>query len=270
MLFSLAVHAYALFGVSLILPSRSSAEKMQPMHVVLVNSKSKSRPVSADAMAQANLDGGGNTEEDRQAKTMLPNVGDDTQITPEQAAKQVAHLEEESKRMQTALKNNYSLPQAQAKKQQNADTVSGDDLIQKSLEIARLEAQINKNNEYYQKLPRRKFIGARTQEYRYAQYIEDWRVKIERFGNLNYPEQARHDQIFGKVRVSVSIKADGSIEKIEVDQPSGQRLLDAAAVRLVKLAGPFSPLPPDISKDIDVLTITRTWSFTLSNKLESE
>jgi protein TonB len=270
MLFSIAVHAYALFGVSLILPSHSSAEKMQPMHVVLVNSKSKSRPVTADALAQANLDGGGNTEEDRQAKTMLPNVGDDTQITPEQAARQVAHLEEESRRMQTALKNNYSMPVAQAKKLQNADTVSGDDLVQKSLEIARLEAQISKNNEYYQKMPRRKFIGARTQEYRFAQYIEDWRVKVERIGNLNYPEQARRDQIYGKLQLSVSIKADGSVENIEVSRSSGHRLLDAAAVRIVKLAGPFSPLPPDITKDIDILTITRTWSFTPSDKLESE
>ncbi len=270
MLFSIAVHGYALFGVSLILPTHGSAEKMQPMHVVLVNSKSKSRPVTADALAQANLDGGGNTEEDRQAKTMLPNVGDDTQITPEQAARQVAHLEEESRRMQTALKNNYSIPVAQAKKQQNTDTVSGDDLVQKSLEIARLEAQISKNNEYYQKMPRRKFIGARTQEYRFAQYIEDWRVKVERIGNLNYPEQARRDQIYGKLQLSVSIKADGSVENVEVSRSSGHRLLDAAAVRIVKLAGPYSPLPPDITKDIDILTITRTWSFTPSDKLESE
>ena len=270
MLFSIAVHGYALFGVSLILPTHGSSEKMQPMHVVLVNSKSKSRPVTADALAQANLDGGGNTEEDRQAKTMLPNIGDDTQITPEQAARQVAHLEEESKRMQTALKNNYSIPVAQAKKQQNLDTVSGDDLVRKSLEIARLEAQISKNNEYYQKMPRRKFIGARTQEYRFAQYIEDWRVKVERIGNLNYPEQARRDQIYGKLQLSVSIKADGSVENVEVSRSSGHRLLDAAAVRIVKLAGPYSPLPPDITKDIDILTITRTWSFTPSDKLESE
>ena len=201
---------------------------------------------------------------------MLPNIGDDTQITPEQAARQVAHLEEESKRMQTALKNNYSIPVAQAKKQQNLDTVSGDDLVRKSLEIARLEAQISKNNEYYQKMPRRKFIGARTQEYRFAQYIEDWRVKVERIGNLNYPEQARRDQIYGKLQLSVSIKADGSVENVEVSRSSGHRLLDAAAVRIVKLAGPYSPLPPDITKDIDILTITRTWSFTPSDKLESE
>jgi protein TonB len=271
MIFSIALHAFALFGITLVLPHpREAADIMQPLHVVLVNSKSKSRPVKADALAQANLDGGGNTEEDRQAKTMLPNVGDDSQITPEQATRQVAHLEEESKRMLTRLKSSYNLALPQPKKQQKADTSSAEDLVQRSMEIARLEAQINKQNDYYQKLPRRKFIGARTQEYRFAQYIEDWRVKVERIGNLNYPDQARRDQIYGKLQLSVSIRADGSVENIEVSRSSGQRILDAAAVRIVKLAGPFSPLPPNITKDVDILTITRTWSFTPSDKLESE
>ncbi|MDO8350027.1 MAG: energy transducer TonB [Gallionella sp.] len=268
MAFSIAVHGFAMFGVTLVLPEpRSAADIMQPLHVVLVNSKSKSRPLQADALAQANLDGGGNTEQDRQAKSML-NSDDYSRITPEQANRQVAHLEEESKRVLTALKSSYQLDQPQPKKQQNGDTA--DDLVQRSLEIARLEAQINKNNDFYQKLPRRKFIGARTQEYRFAQYIEDWRVKVERIGNLNYPEQARREQLYGKLQLSVSINADGSIENIEVSRSSGHRILDAAAMRIVKLAGPFSPLPPSITKDVDILTITRTWSFTPSDKLESE
>jgi protein TonB len=269
MIFSVALHAFALFGVSLVLPDpNKSAAIMQPLHVVLVNSKSKSKPVKADALAQANLDGGGNTAEDRQAKSMLPNIGDDSQITPEQSARQVAHLEEESRRMLTRLKSSYKLALPQPKKQ--TDTASAEDMVQRSLEIARLEAQISKNNDYYQKMPRRKFIGARTQEYRFAQYIEDWRVKVERIGNLNYPEQARREQLYGKLQLSVSIRADGSVESVEVSRSSGHRLLDAAAMRIVKLAGPFSPLPPDITKDVDILTITRTWSFTPSDKLESE
>ena len=269
MVFSIALHAFALFGITLVLPEpRSTADMMQPLHVVLVNSKSKSRPLQADALAQANLDGGGNTEQDRQAKTMLPNIGNEQQISPEKTSRKVAHLEEESKRMLTALHSSYQLDQPQPKKYQNGDTA--DDLVQRSLEIARLEAQINKNNEFYQKLPRRKFIGARTQEYRFAQYIEDWRVKVERIGNLNYPEQARREQLYGKLQLSVSIRADGSIENIEVSRSSGHRILDAAAMRIVKLAGPFSPLPPSITKDVDILTITRTWSFTPSDKLESE
>lgn len=269
MLFSIALHAFLLFGISLVLPEPNKvSDMMQPMHVVLVNSKSLSRPIKADALAQANLDGGGNTEQDRQAKTMLPNIADDQQITPEQATRQVARLEEESKRMLTKLKSSYTL--TPPKKQQSADSSTADDLVQRSLEIARLEAQISKNNDYYQKMPRRKFIGARTQEYRYAQYIEDWRVKVERIGNLNYPEQARREQIYGKLQLSVSIRADGSVESIEVSRSSGHRLLDAAAMRIVKLAEPFSPLPPEIAKDVDILTITRTWSFTPSDKLESE
>ena len=271
MLFSIALHAFILFGIGMVMTDpRSSDEIMQPLHVVLVNSKSKSRPVKADALAQANLDGGGNTREDRQAKTMLPNVRDDSRITPEQTAKQVSLLEQESRRMLTRLKSSYKFapaPPAQP------DTASAEDLVERSLEIARLEAQISKNNDYYEKLPRRKYIGARTQEYRFAQYIEDWRVKIERIGNLNYPEQARKQQLYGKLQLSVSIRADGSVESIEVSHSSGHRLLDAAAVHIVQLASKnhgFSPLPPDITKDVDILTITRTWSFTPSDKLESE
>jgi len=98
--FSIALHAFALFGIALVMPDpRSATDFMQPLQVVLVNTKSKSRPAKADALAQANLDGGGNTPEDRQAKTPLPAIRDDQQFTPEQIAKRVAQLEEESKRM---------------------------------------------------------------------------------------------------------------------------------------------------------------------------
>jgi protein TonB len=100
--------------------------------------------------------------------------------------------------------------------------------------------------------------------------VEDWRAKVERIGNLNYPEMARREKIFGKLTLTVSIRADGSVESIEVDRPSGQRILDASAVRIVKLSAPFAPFPPDIRKDTDIISITRTWIFTSTDKLESE
>ncbi len=271
MIVSIALHSFALFGVALVLPDpRTASDFMQPLQVVLVNSKSKSKPEKADALAQNNLDGGGNTAEDRQAKSPLPTLSDDKAFSPEQNTRKVAQLENETKRMLTQLKSNYTVAQPDLKKAQSANINTGDDLVQKSLEIARLEAQINKDWDAYQRLPRRKFIGARTQEYRFAQYIEDWRVKVERIGNLNYPEEARRQQLFGKLQLSVSIRADGSIENLEVSRSSGHRILDAAAMRIVKLAAPYSPLPPDITKDVDILTITRTWSFTSSDRLESE
>ena len=271
MIFSIAFHAFALFGIALVLPDpRNAASFTQPLQVVLVNAKSKSKPAKADALAQANLDGGGNTPDDRRAKSPLPAIRDDQQFTPEQIAKRVSQLEEESKRMLTRLKSEHKMAQPELKKQQSDDARSGEDLMQRSLEIARLEAQIDKNWDAYQKQPRRKFIGARTQEYRFAQYIEDWRIKVERIGNLNYPEQARQQRIFGSLQLSVSINADGSLGPIEVSKSSGNRILDAAAMRIVKLAAPYSPLPPDIRKDTDILVITRTWTFTSSERLESE
>ncbi|MDH2918100.1 MAG: energy transducer TonB [Sideroxydans sp.] len=271
MLGSVAFHAFAIWGVGLVLPDpKKMLSFTQPLQVVLVNSKSKSKPVQADALAQANLDGGGNTEADKQAKTPLPTLQDDARFTPEQKAKSVAALEAETQRLLTQLKNDRSVAKPEPIKKLASSTITGEDLLQKSLEIIRLEAQIDKNHEAYQKLPRRKFIGARTQEYRFAQYIEDWRVKIERIGNLNYPEQARSQQLFGKLQLSVSIRANGTLENVEVDRSSGHRILDAAAVRIVKLAAPYAPLPDDIKRDTDILTITRTWSFTQSDHLESE
>ena len=271
MIFSIMLHAFLIFGIALVLPDpRSAANFLQPLQVVLVNSKSKSRPVRADALAQHDLDGGGNTAEARRARSPLPAISDDRKFTLERQTRRVAALEEESKRMLTRLKSDYTAVQPEPQKQKNDSDDNGEELMEKSLEIARLEAQIDKNWDAYQKLPRRKFIGARTQEYRFAQYIEDWRIKVERIGNLNYPEQARRLKIFGKLQLSVSINKDGSVESVEVSKPSGHTLLDAAAVRIVRLAAPYSPLPPNIAKDVDILTITRTWSFTPSDMLESE
>lgn len=271
MTLSIALHAFALYGVLLVLPDpRSAASFLQPLQVVLVNTKSATRPSKADALAQANLDGGGNTAEDRRAQSPLPAIRDDTRFTPEQRSKRVAELEEETKRMLARQKSDRTVVQPELKKQNNKAASSGDELMERALEIARLEAQISKSWEAYQKLPRRKFIGARTQEYRFAQYIEDWRIKVERIGNLNYPEQARRQKLYGKLQLSVSILKDGSVENIEVSKSSGQRILDAAAVRIVKLAAPYAPLPPNITKDTDILTITRTWTFTSTDRLESE
>jgi protein TonB len=270
--FSLAVHAFLLFGIGISLPEPHKFENsLQPLEVVLVNSKSKSRPAKADAMAQSNLDGGGNTTQNRIAKSPLPTLSDDKQFTPAQSARQLQQLEREAKRLLTQIKSKHSVAQTnELEPKQQIKSVEGEDLAQRSLEIARLEAQISKDYEAYQKLPKRKFIGARTQEYRFAQYVEDWRVKVERIGNLNYPEAARQKKIFGSLQLTVSIRANGSVENVEISRSSGQPILDAAAQRIVKLAAPFSPFPPDIRKDTDILSITRTWTFTQSDKLESE
>lgn len=270
-LFSFAFHALVVFGLAAALPDmRNFAKRLEPLEVTLVNSKSKSRPTNATAYAQNNLDGGGNVEDDKHVSTPFPLLNDDTRFTPEQNTQRTKALEEEVKRLLTQAKSNYQVERKKELKHQIEQALDGQDLVQLALEIARLEAEINKSITLYERMPKRKFIGARTQEYRYAQYVEDWRSKVERIGNLNYPEALRREKIFGKVRLTINIRFDGTIEKVEIDQTSGNRKLDAAAVRIAKLAAPYAAFPSDIRKEIDILSITRTWTFTPNEQLATE
>ena len=268
---SIMVHAFLLFGIGVSLPDpQNLARKLKPLEVTLVNAKSKTVPNKADALAQANLDGGGNTRKDLHASTPLPTLANGKRFTPEQASRKVKQLEHEARRMMTQIKSSRRVKQHQRHEKKPETAYSGQNLVQRSLQIARLEAQINKDYSAYQKMPRRTHIGARTHEYRFAQYVEDWRIKIERIGNLNYPQDARRNRIFGALVLTVSIRADGSVESVEINRSSGQPILDAAALRIVKLAAPFAPLPPDIRKDTDILSITRTWVFTPNNRLRGQ
>jgi protein TonB len=132
-----------------------------------------------------------------------------------------------------------------------------------------MEAQIDKRLNEYAKRPRKQFIGANTREYRFAQYLEDWRLKIERIGTLNYPEAAR-GRLYGSLLLSVVIRADGSLEKVEVQRSSGQRILDEAAVRIVEMSAPFAPFPPEIRTDTDIIEIVRTWRFTNADQMRAQ
>jgi protein TonB len=246
-----------------------------PLEVVLVNSKTRAKPVKADVLAQANLDGGGNTDENRRAKTPLPvlkEAGSGTDA--KRAAHRVQELEARQLKMMTRLQAAKSVTTAEQPKPASAaeapqPQVSGQELATSALAIARMEAQISRQTEEYNKRPRKKNIGARAEEYRFAQYVEDWRLKVERIGNLNYPDGAR-GRVYGSLVLTVSIKADGSLDKIEVDRSSGYQILDRAAERIVKMASPYAGFPANIKRDTDILVITRTWTFAPGDKLFGE
>jgi protein TonB len=150
------------------------------------------------------------------------------------------------------------------------DSPTANEIMQRTLEAVRLEAPIAKDMDAYQKRPKRRFIGARAQEYRFARYVEDWRLKVERIGNMNYPEAARVNKLYGSLVLTVSIRSDGSVEHVEVNKSSGKRILDAAAVKIVQMAGPYAAFPPDIKRDTDILHITRTWTFAKGDELRGE
>lgn len=115
---------------------------------------------------------------------------------------------------------------------------------------------------------RRVTLTPGMKDYRYSQYLDDWRRKVERIGAMNYPEEAR-GKFFGSLVLSVALRPDGSIDRIVVIRSSGNPVLDEAAKRIVHFAAPFAPFPPDIRKETDYLDITRTWTFTRGNALET-
>ena len=245
----------------------------QPLEVVLVNAKTEEKPQEADALAQTNLDRGGNTDQDRQAKTSLPVTA------PRHTGKNLAaaqrrqrQLEDQQRRLLAeASKQRAETPKTERLAPAKVPTpmVSGRDLADLSLAAMKLQAQIDKRIDEYQKRPRKKYIGARAREYRFAQYEEDWRLKVERIGTVNYPPEAR-GKIYGNLRLTVTIRPDGSVDTVELDRSSGLKVLDKAAFKIVRMASPFAPFPPDIRKDTDLLVITRTWFFGQGDKMWTE
>jgi protein TonB len=245
-----------------------------PLEVALVNAKSTSKPAKAEVLAQANLEGGGNTDANRRAKSPLPVLPRDSEKTDLSVATQkVEDLEKQAREMMTQLKANAAVTPPAPKPndvQEQPELPSAAELMQRSLQAVRLEAQIAKELEAYEKRPKRRYVGARAQEYRFARYVEDWRLKVERIGNQNYPEEARAQKLYGSLLVTVGIRADGTLDSVALDRSSGQKILDIAARRIVEMAAPYAPFPPDIKRDTDILYITRTWTFAPGDSLISQ
>ena len=245
-----------------------------PLEVVLVNAKTRERPGKAETLAQSNLDRGGTVDENRRAKTPLPvteprNPGRDLA----EAQRRQRALESKQQELLAQMRAAQSKVPSTAPREQGmpepAAQPSGRDLADLSLAAMRLQAQIDRQIEQYQKRPRKKFIGASAAEYRFAHYEEEWRARIEHFGTLNYPAEAR-GKLYGNLRLTVIIRPDGNVESIELDRSSGLKVLDAAAFKIVRMATPFAAFPPDIRRDTDLLIITRTWFFGRGDKIWTE
>jgi protein TonB len=265
---SIIAHAFPIFGIKFVMPDPRQFISQQPLDIVLVNQKTKSKPTKTDVEAQADLDGGGNTDaENHRVKSALP--ADHRAPSPEleQIEAQQKQLEERSVQLMTQLKNSAAL-QTNTKNNPEKPDGSGKDAEerkQQELKMAGLAAEIAKNNHAYQSRPRKAFVGARAKQTSVAMYMDDWRQKIEKVGTLAYPVDPNGNKIYGQLRVTVEIAADGRLIHAEIDKSSGNPQLDKAALRILKMSSPFKKLPPDMldsaGKPAQILVITRTWTF---------
>jgi len=270
---SLALHA-VLLSLHFRMPDTRWQRSNAPLEVVLVNAKTRECPSKAEVLAQANLNRGGTVEERRRARTPLPVT------EPREPGKDLADaqrrqrsLEARQEELLAQARQAQTRVPAPAPRQPGAEETkaqpNGRDLADLSLAAMRLQAQIDRQIQEYQERPRRKFIGANASEYRFAQYEEDWRAKVERIGTNNYPDEAR-GKLYGSLQLSVTLRPDGNVESVYLDRSSGLKVLDAAALKIVRMATPFAAFPADIRRDTDLLTITRTWFFGKGDKIWTE
>lgn len=277
MLFAaVVIHAVVILGITFDFTDRASQPPAQrTLDIIVVHQPKKSEPVDdARFFAQAAQQGGGETEIKERptsrpsqpipptpsniqptstpTETSIPEtpIKADKVVTVKKSAVKVVNREHDSK-----TPNKKSAPTLQ------------EILASTNQQISELTAEIDRRNQMFSQKSRRKHISAATKEYLYAGYLDAWRRKVVRVGNLNYPEEAKRKKLYGELVLHVAVRADGTLERVRILRSSGIKVLDDAAIRIVKLAAPYAPFPAEIRKHVDVLDITRTWQFGDDNQL---
>lgn len=272
---ALALHAVVILGITFTFIKERPAT--HTMEVTLAQHRSQNRPDKADFLAQFDQVGSGSLEE--KALTTSPNKAEfhDTVIretTPmQQMAASPKQIQQQAPVVVTTGKSNQAAAVENSSKdiQPAEEPIDGEkSLLQRSLEIASLEARLDRQRQIYAKRPRiKRLTSLSTASSSDAYYLNSWRRKIERIGNLNYPSEARQNGLYGSLRLLVSVLPDGSLKEVEILESSGHKVLDDAALRIVRLASPFAPFPDELRQSTDVLEIIRTWQFRENSSLRS-
>lgn len=270
---SICVHAVLILGVGFTLVSQR--ETTTSLDITLAQFQSEKAPDDADFLAQANQEGSGTEADalapatDVQARFTDSVIRDVTDFLTERPTSAVVESEQIIARDSDTALINTTEPKA------DVPTEALPDLQNKTPEqlsdsVASLQAQLDLHRQAYAKRPRRlTMTSASTKQDADALYLDNWRKRIEGIGNLNYPEHARNDGIYGTLRLMVSLNPDGTVNDIRILRSSGESVLDAAAIRIVQLAAPFDPFPAEMRARVDILEIIRTWQFHRGNTFSS-
>ncbi len=243
------------------LPSESQLE------VILLNARSREAPLTPEVLAQVNMEGGGDRDEGR-AKSPLPpqekaRDGDDLQVR--QAA--VKRLEEQQKRLAALVKE--PAPYVQDPPPSDSDKPRPDaaDADETKAAIARLEAQIARQIEDYNKRPKRLTFGVNAVGVNYARYVDHWAETIERIGTERFPIEAR-GRMYDSLVITVEIDKFGNVIDVLINRKSKFDALNRVVKQVVYAGAPYQPFNAEMAKDGDILQIVRTWTFT-NNRLET-
>lgn len=262
---ALAVHAIVVLGITFAPESpRTSA---QTMEITLSQTEDEQAPEEADFLAQSHQKGSGTEEKPREMTTPEPvefRQPEVAQVQPEPMAQTQPVRRQEQTVVQTESQATRQVqePERPASQDEPLPVREKKSLMERSLEIASLEARFDAQQQAYARKPRvMRVTAASTLKSSNAWYVQNWVSKVTRVGNINYPNEARRAGLYGTLRMLVSMQKDGTIKEVAILQSSGSRLLDDAAIRIVRMAAPFPPFPDEMRKNVDELEIIRTWSF---------
>lgn len=262
LLFSLMLHAVLVLGITF---KHSPPVASTPaLDVILTQSANSQAPEKADFLAQADHQGGGESDEAKRPSqpisSDLPSQDDGVAPAPLKAGSPPPRPPAEIEQLSVEASPQRIEKQTPSAADSAAELPSERELLERQLEMARLAQEIQRDAEQYAKRPRRKFISASTREYEYAAYLRAWAARIERIGTLNFPDQARRDELYGQLVLTIGLGRNGEVTSVDVIKSSGHLILDDAAQMILALAAPFPPIP-QTGDPVDELFITRTWQF---------
>jgi protein TonB len=259
-----SIHAVLILGVAFSPMELANLDAPPSLEVILVQKRSDDRPEKADYLAPISQQGGGESDDRNRPSNPFASteVTDTLGIAPQPIQGGSPEIAEAEKLpLITQLYAKEKTQQAERQNESRLKREKNDEKIDYDLEIARLTAELNLAKEAYAKRPKKMVLTANTHEYIPARYMHSWVEKVERIGNLNYPEKAARKKLEGSLMLEVELKWDGSIIEVKLIRSSGHQLLDDAAIRIVELASPFPPFNQDLRKTADHLEIVRTWQF---------
>ena len=261
---AVGLHVTVLLGMGFAMDVKPLTHPLESLDVVLVNWRSEAPPDEADFLAQADQRGGGDAKQvsrpSQENTGAMPGPADG-QDAMDQQQKNTASADAARRQILLEERSADEQQQVTAIAQPEAPMPSAAELRQDSMQMARLQPGLQRDGEMQSRGKVKKYISANTRAYEYAAYMQAWVAKVERVGNINYPDELRRNKLIGNVILTVGIQRDGSVEDILVQRSSGEPLIDQAAIRIVRLASPYSPLTNQMDKNLDVLYITRTWEF---------
>ena len=255
--FAAVVHAVLILGISFSIPTPEKINKS--ISVTLANYPSNKAPEKAEYLAQENQQGAGRQR--HKPKPLAQKMSGQGKTQKKRFRQNKANKSTANQRVLTRQESDMLINSGDTSEQ----TVSKNRTQLNPGSLARQIAQLGSEVRDYELSAdhsRIKFVNAvSTHKYLAANYEREWQAKVQRTGNLNYPEIARQKQFSGKLIMAVGINFDGSLYSIRIHRSSGYPSLDDAAKRIVRMSAPFAPLPKSLRKELDVLIITRVWQF---------